>query len=91
MVKRNGDYREVIVQSVMGQDSKGRTRLLIRPIEGQVFDSSLNVECSKDLLEKYPVGTRFKIRVQLTNMQGAPFLYSYFGWPVTVLKCSGSN
>lgn len=86
MTKRNGDYREIIVESVMEPDSQGRNRPQIRPIKGQIFDSSLNVECSKKLVEKYPLGTRFKIRAQLTDMQGAPFLYSYFGWPVEVVR-----
>lgn len=86
MVKRNGDYREVVVHSVMGQDSQGRRKVLIRPIEGQIFSPDLNVECSKKLIEKYPVGTRFRIKVQLTDMQGAPFLYSYFGWPFDVVS-----
>jgi hypothetical protein len=86
MVKRNGDYREIIVQSLMGVDSQGRSKPQVRPIEGQIFDSSLNVECSKNLLENYPLGTRFRIRAQLTDMQGAPFLSSYFGWPFKVVE-----
>jgi hypothetical protein len=86
MVKRNGDYRELVVHSVMGQDSQGRPKIKIRPIAGQVYGPELNVECSKKLSEKYPIGTRFKIRVQLTDMQGTPFLYSYFGWPYEVMS-----
>jgi hypothetical protein len=85
-VKRNGDYREIIVESLMGEDSQGRPKRQIRPVNGQIFSRHLNVECSKKLVEQYPLGTRFKIRVQLTDMQGTPFLYSYFGWPYEVVK-----
>lgn len=86
MVKRSGDYREIVVESVMGTDSQGRPKRQIRPVEGQIFNSTLNVECSKKLTEKYTLGTRFKIRAQLTDMQGTQFLYSYFGWPFEVLE-----
>jgi hypothetical protein len=85
MVKRNGDYREIIVESVVGTDSQGRPKRQIRPVKGQIFDTNLNVECSKSLSEKYPLGTRFKIRAQLTDMDGTPFLYSYHGWPFEVI------
>jgi hypothetical protein len=77
---RNGDYREIIVQSVIGEDSQGRPKRQIRPIKGQIFGTNLNVECSKKLLTEYPLGTKFKLKVQLTDLKGTPFLYSYFGW-----------
>ena len=46
---RNGDYREIIVESVVGEDSQGRPKLQIRPVKGQIFKTHLNVECSKSL------------------------------------------
>ena len=85
MKKQKCDYIYVVVESVLNADSQGRKRVLIRPIKGQEFDSSLNVECSKTLIANYPVGSRFRIRAKLTDMKGAPFLYSYFGWPFEVL------
>lgn len=85
MVKRYGDYRVIVVHSVMGIDSQGRSKIQVRPIDGQIFGADLNVECSKKLIENYPVGTKFRLKVQLTDMQGAPFLYSYFGWPYEVV------
>ena len=37
--------------------------------------------------EIHPVGTRFRLRVKLTDRQsGGEFLYSYFGWPVEVVE-----
>ena len=86
MVQRNGDYRDIVVESVKGFDSQGRFKLQIRPVAGQIFAQTLNVECSKKLTQQYPVGTRFKIRAQLTDMEGAPFVYSYFGWPYEVVS-----
>ncbi len=83
---RNGDYREIVVESVVGEDSQGRPKLQIRPVKGQIFKTHLNVECSKKLLTDYPLGTRFRIKVQLTDLKGTPFLYSYFGWQHEVVK-----
>jgi hypothetical protein len=85
MGKNKSDYVDVIVHSVMGLDSHGRSKAQIRPIAGQSFDTHLNVECSMKLLENYPIGTRFQIKAKLTDMQGAPFLYSYFGRPYKVI------
>jgi len=57
----------------------------VRP--GQLYPQSLKVECAKRLTRDYPVGTRFKIRVKLTDREGeGEYLYSYFGWPVEVVK-----
>ena len=86
MIKRRSDYHEIVVQSVMGKDSQGRPKRQIRPIIGQLFGSHLNVECSIKLIENYPLGTRFKLKAKLTATKGTPFLYSYFGWPVTVVR-----
>ena len=85
MVKRAGAYREIVAHVVRGTDSMGRSKLQVRPLHGQGVDVNLNIECARKLREDYPVGTRFRLRVQLTDMDGTSFLYSYFGWPVEVL------
>jgi hypothetical protein len=89
MAKRNEPYRDVIVESYYPSSTAGlHGPIHIRPIEGQPFPTHLHVECSKDLSEptKYPVGTRFRISAKLTDRHGrSEFLYSYFGWPVSVV------
>jgi len=77
---------EIIAESYLGPDSQGRVRPQVRPAKKQVFPPSLNIECSKKLINDYPIGTKFKLRVKLTNMKDTPFLYSYFGWHVEVIK-----
>ena len=58
----------------------------IRPIGGQGFSTSLYVECSKSLTRNFPVGTRFRIKVKLTDREGGrQFLYIYFGWKYDVI------
>jgi hypothetical protein len=85
MVKSSGAYKEIIAEIVDGQDSMGRPKLQVRPVAGQGLDTSLNIECSRRLRDAHPVGTKVQLQVQLTSMQGAPFLYSYHGWPVVIL------
>ena len=85
MVKRDGAYREIVAQIVMGQDSMGRPKRQVRPVAGQGLDTSLNIECARKLREDNPIGTKFQMRVQLTDMEGTLFLYSYFGWPVEIV------
>ncbi len=86
MVKRTGAYREIVAEIVNGQDSMGRPKRQVRPIPGQGLDVSLNIECARKLREEHPVGTRLRLKVQLTDMDGTIFLYSYFGWPVEVVR-----
>jgi hypothetical protein len=86
MVKRTGAYREVIAHIVAGHDSMGRPKVQVRPLPGQGLDPTLNVECSRSLREQHPVGTKLRMKVQLTDMDGTEFLYSYHGWHVEVVK-----
>jgi hypothetical protein len=90
MAKRNEPYRYCIVESYYPHSTAGlHGPIHIRPIAGQEFSTHLHVECSKDLVNPriHPVGTRFRIRVKLTDRQGGgEFLYSYFGWPVEVIE-----
>lgn len=58
----------------------------IRPLPDQGYSTDLQVECSKRLSTDYPVGTRFRIRVKLTDRDGGgQYLYSSWRWPVTVV------
>jgi hypothetical protein len=89
MAKRNEPYQYCVVESYYPTDTSGlHGPVHIRPVAGQPFSSHLHVECSKSLSNPrvYKVGTRFRLRVKLTDRDGGgEFLYSYFGWPVDVL------
>lgn len=86
MVKRDGAYREITAQIVAGTDSMGRPKVQVRPLPGQGLDPSLNIECARSLREKHPIGTKLRMKVQLTDKEGTEFLYSYHGWHVEVVK-----
>ncbi len=78
-------YMDIVVESYLGEGRGEHGNIRIRPVAGQFYPQSLNVECSRSLRTQYPVGTKFRIRVKLTDMKGAEFLYSHHSWPVTVL------
>ena len=61
------DYDYIIVESFTPTDTSGRHGLVhIRPIAGQEpFKTTMFVECSKELMNDYPVGIKFKIICQL--------------------------
>lgn len=76
------NYQYIIVESFIPENMSGRHGLVhIRPALNQPYPQTLSVECSKDLSEKYPVGTKFRIKVKLTDKEGGgQYLYSYHGW-----------
>ena len=59
--------------------------VLLRPIPGQAFPPTLLVEGNKSLVTDYPVGSRFKVQVALTDRPGGgQFLFSSWQWDVVV-------
>ena len=87
MAKPTEVYHVIVVESYRPTDTSGlHGPIHIRPAPDQIFPQSLQVECSKKLSRGYPVGTRFHLRVKITDREnGGEFLYSYHGWPVRVL------
>lgn len=88
MARDTWAYREVAVHSVFDPKSG---RLRIRPLPGQAFAPSLNVQCSTSLVDvsRYPAGTRFLVNAKLTDRRGGqPFLYAWHGDPVIVLSAA---
>lgn len=85
---KNNDYVNIMVESFKPASTSGRHgEVHIRPAAGQLFPQTMVVECSRTLKNDYPVGTKFRINVKLTDKEGGtPFLYSYFGWSFEVLK-----
>lgn len=89
MAKSN-DYTDIIVETYQtGIMSLGYNGVVVRPIAGQAFPTNLKVECSREINRDFPVGTRFRLKVKLTDKQGsAPFLYSSYKWPFKVVTSS---
>lgn len=79
MLSNKGEYLSVVVESYLPTTTAGSSSpIRIRPVAGQGFSTSLNVECDKRMRAAHPVGTRFRIRAKLTSKDGGtPYLYSH--------------
>jgi hypothetical protein len=88
MAKSNEPYQYLLVESFRPNSTSGlHGDVHIRPCAGQGYPTTLHVECSKDLVRNYPVGTKFRIKAKLTDRLGSgDFLYSYFGWKYEVVS-----
>eukprot|EP00873_Tetraselmis_striata_P040192 jgi/Tetstr1/460456/TSEL_005715.t1 len=79
-------YQQVIVETYAATKSGKSSKIHVRPIPGQLFPTTMDVECSRSMRTAHPVGTRFRIHVKETCREGGkPFLYSHFNWPFEVV------
>ena len=80
-------YHHIIVETYSGVKPGKSSRIHVRPIVGQVFPTSMDVECSRDMRKRHKVGTKFRIWAKETDREGGnPFLYSHFSWPYEIVE-----
>ena len=84
---KDNPYVYVVVESYKPSSTSGlHGEVHIRPVKGEQFSQSINVECSKKLSKEYPVGTKFRIKAKLTDREGSgEFLYSSYSWSYEVI------
>ncbi|MBK1795094.1 hypothetical protein JHL21_11350 [Devosia sp. WQ 349] len=85
MAKPNEPFRVIEAESFYDEAEK---KVRVRPCPDGIYPTSLHVECPREMRDtkRYPLGTRFLIRVKLTDREGSKdFLYSYHAWPYEVL------
>ncbi|UVC19371.1 hypothetical protein [Mesorhizobium onobrychidis] len=87
MNSRWSDYQQIVVETYAARKPGKSSFIHVRPIEGQPFPTSMDVECSRSMRKNHPVGTKFRIYAKgITNREGGkPFLYSRFDWPYEVM------
>ena len=79
-------YRQVIIETYAGPSRGTRSNVRARPVAGEFYPSSMNVECSTDMRKRFAVGTKFRIYAkETTSKDGQPFLYTHFSWPADVV------
>jgi len=85
---KDNSYVYVVVESYKPESTSGlHGEIHIRPVEGEKYLQSLNVECSKKLSKDYPIGAKFRIKAKLTDREGyGEYLYSHYSWPFEVIK-----
>lgn len=77
-------YRHIIVKTYRNFQEPSNKSIRAHPLPGQGLSTSLNVECSSRMRNQHPPGTLFLIKAQITDREGTPFVYSYFGWSYRV-------
>ncbi|RWC19170.1 MAG: hypothetical protein EOS51_15610 [Mesorhizobium sp.] len=88
MAKLNEPYRHIEVESYEAAKTSGLHGVVhVRPLHGGPYPTHLRVECPKEMVRNFPVGTRFRVKVKLTDRQGSgDFLYSHHSWAYEVLE-----
>lgn len=74
-------YQQVVVETF-----RANGRIRARPIAGECYPTTMFVECSRDMRNRHPVGTRFRIHAMETSKEdGTPFLYTHYSWRYEVV------
>ncbi len=80
-------YKYVAIESFKNAGDASSSPIRARPLSGQGFDTSMYVECSSKMRNKYPVGTVFIVKAQIIEKEGwAPFLYTHYNWSYKVIS-----
>lgn len=65
----------VIVETFLNVGEPSSAEYRVRPVAGQMFPTSMRVQCSKALRRSYPLGTKFRFPVTLVQREdGGKFL-----------------
>jgi hypothetical protein len=79
-------YRQIIIETYVGPSRGDHRRIRARPVEGQFYPATMNVECSRGMRTQHPVGTKFRIYAKETDKEGGPsFLYTHHSWPYELI------
>ncbi|MCG8312025.1 MAG: hypothetical protein MI976_02315 [Pseudomonadales bacterium] len=81
-------YIEITVESYIAEKTSGKHgKVHVRPVTGQLYPPTMDVECSRSMKNDYPVGTKFRIPVITKQKeQGEVFLYISYHWKFQVVK-----
>ena len=80
-------YRKLVVETYYANKPGKSSKVHARPVEGQLFPTEMDVECSRAMRKNHPIGTKFRISVKETDREGGkPFLYTHHSWPYEVVE-----
>ncbi|MDR2195678.1 MAG: hypothetical protein LBE50_03610 [Gallionellaceae bacterium] len=81
-------YRYVIIETYCSHGESSHHSIRARPLPGQDLPTSMKVECSSSMREKYPIGTKFKVWAKIKSTADAPHLYTSYRWKYDILSDS---
>lgn len=65
----------VIVETFLNPGEPSDAKYRVRPIEGQIFPTTMRVQCSRAMRQAFPLGSRFRLSIELVeNKTGGRFL-----------------
>ncbi len=65
----------VIVETFLNPGEPSDAQFRVRPVEGQAYPSSMRVQCSRAMRSAFPLGSKFRLPVELVeNKTGGTFL-----------------
>lgn len=80
------NYSQIVVETYHAVKAGKSSRIHVRPVAGQPYPQTMDVECSRTMRKAYPIGTKFRIWAKEADREGGkPFLYSHFDWPFEVV------
>jgi hypothetical protein len=80
-------YRKIAIHTYQSSNEASSKSIRARPLPGQGIATTMHVECSSKMRNKYPVGTVFVIKAQITNREGGPdFVYTSWQWPYSTIS-----
>lgn len=81
-------YHSIVVETYQANKTSGKHgKIHVRPVQGEAFPQTMDVECPRSMREDFPIGTKFKIQAKETSREGGKsFLYSSYKWKYEVLN-----
>jgi hypothetical protein len=79
-------HHQIVVESYSARQAGSKGEVRLRPVPGQMFSPSMNVQWSRKLRSAHAVGTKFRIWVKESDIKGGEaFLQSPWQWPYDVV------
>jgi hypothetical protein len=83
---KGGAYYYILAESYLPASTSGKHgKVHMRPAPNQIFPQDLNIQCSRHLVNDYPAGTLFRLKVMKTDKEGTAYLSSSFHFDYEVL------
>jgi hypothetical protein len=86
MAMPHEDHHQIMVETYSARKSGSKFEIRVRPVEGEIFPQDIMVQFSRKVRDGHPIGTRFRIWVKESDIEGGPpFLQSPWQWPYEVV------
>lgn len=86
MAKPWEQYHQIIIETYSEVKSVKSSHIHARPVAGEIYPQTLDVECSRAMRRQHPVGSKFRVWAKLTDRKGGgEYLYTSWQWPYDLI------